>query len=346
MESQQSMHYNLGTHPTKDTIKLMTLLLEKVIAVNDTILSTTRDNSHGVMGTLQRNNNEFSNNDHRSTTRIMSAPNAYSCFHARSIPSISIQAYLTRILKYCPCTNECFLAILVYFDRMAKSNSRTPTMTLRIDSYNIHRLIITGVMIASKLFSDVFFTNARYAKVGGLGVSELNILETEFLALNDYKLFVTIEEFQHYGDQLLLHGKTYHNGTNGLMAHGSEIIENDNLTTTATHPISTTTYTNTDMGTAFGTARIGIPSPERNQEKDYDINTAQATSYSNPVTSMKDLHRKSDEIDQHRLFKRPSFRTFTTLQPEPSNDNVCYSTPSTNQSTLPTPPSASPTSDH
>ncbi|KAI8047051.1 cyclin PHO80-like protein, partial [Gilbertella persicaria] len=114
-------------------------------------------------------------------------------FHARSIPSISIYAYLTRILKYCPCANECFLAVLVYFDRIS----------LRIDSYNIHRLLISGVMVASKLYSDVFFTNTRYAKVGGLPVVELNMLELEFIAMNQFSLFVSVEELQHYGDQLL-----------------------------------------------------------------------------------------------------------------------------------------------
>lgn len=34
-----------------------------------------------------------------------------------------------------------------------------------VDSFNIHRLIIAGVACASKFFSDVFYTNSRYAKV-------------------------------------------------------------------------------------------------------------------------------------------------------------------------------------
>lgn len=41
-----------------------------------------------------------------------------------------------------------------------------------VDSYNIHRLVIAGVTCASKFFSDVFYTNSRYAKVcHGLYVS-------------------------------------------------------------------------------------------------------------------------------------------------------------------------------
>ena len=37
-----------------------------------------------------------------------------------------------------------------------------------VDSYNIHRLVIAGVTCASKFFSDVFYTNSRYAKVSGV----------------------------------------------------------------------------------------------------------------------------------------------------------------------------------
>lgn len=40
-----------------------------------------------------------------------------------------------------------------------------------VDSFNIHRLIIAGVTCASKFFSDVFYTNSRYAKVRTLHLS-------------------------------------------------------------------------------------------------------------------------------------------------------------------------------
>ncbi|KAG1470435.1 hypothetical protein G6F56_002691 [Rhizopus delemar] len=172
-----SLQFDLSSHPVKDTIKLLTSLLEKITGGNDQLYLSA--------GQLD--------------------PSSYTCFHARSVPNISIHAYFTRILKYCPCANECLIALLVYFDRMnqAKPSRRIPP--LHVDSYSIHRLIITGLMISSKLYSDVFFTNTRYAKVGGLPVAELNALELEFLYLNDYDLFVTMDELQEYGDKLLVH---------------------------------------------------------------------------------------------------------------------------------------------
>ena len=93
-----------------------------------------------------------------------------------------------------------------------------------IDSYNVHRLVIAGITVASKFFSDVFYTNSRYAKVrcrlclriihlssipqvGGLPQSELNQLELQFLLLNDFNLVIPLDEMQRYADQLLAYGQ-------------------------------------------------------------------------------------------------------------------------------------------
>ncbi|QDS67536.1 hypothetical protein FKW77_002497 [Venturia effusa] len=72
-----------------------------------------------------------------------------------------------------------------------------------VDSFNIHRLVIAGVTCASKFFSDIFYTNSRYAKVGGLPLPELNHLELQFLLLNDFRLAVPLEEMEAYGTMLV-----------------------------------------------------------------------------------------------------------------------------------------------
>jgi PHO85 cyclin-6/7 len=47
-----------------------------------------------------------------------------------------------------------------------------------VDSYNIHRLVIAGVTCASKFFSDVFYTNSRYAKVNQIRSLDLKLTLT------------------------------------------------------------------------------------------------------------------------------------------------------------------------
>ncbi|WVO18001.1 hypothetical protein L204_105699 [Cryptococcus depauperatus] len=165
----------------------------------------------------------------------LSRSSALLSFHARHIPSISIEAYLLRILKYCPTTNEVFLGVLVYFDRMtklgtpvgiggesAKAGKRGEGFA--IDSYNVHRLVIAGVTVASKFFSDVFYTNSRYAKVGGLPPTELNSLELQFLLLNDFRLRISVEEMQGYGDRLLAYA---HGAGDEIATVGIEVRRSD-----------------------------------------------------------------------------------------------------------------------
>lgn len=78
-----------------------------------------------------------------------------------------------------------------------------PATYFVVDSFNIHRLIISGVTCASKFFSDVFYTNSRYAKVGGLPLAELNHLEIQFLVLNDFRLAVPVEDLEAYATMLV-----------------------------------------------------------------------------------------------------------------------------------------------
>ncbi|KAJ3277457.1 hypothetical protein HK104_003286 [Borealophlyctis nickersoniae] len=143
-------------------------------------------------------------------------------FHARTIPTIDIQGYLNRILKYAPCGNECFLAVLIYLDRMSRprpvASSSSSASSRRgdgdmhppvvINSYNVHRLLIAGVMVAVKFLSDIFFTNVHISRVGGLPVQELNALEIEFLLLHEFNLNVSVEEIQQCGDMLLNQGQS------------------------------------------------------------------------------------------------------------------------------------------
>ncbi|KAG0260793.1 hypothetical protein BG011_001632 [Mortierella polycephala] len=73
----------------------------------------------------------------------------------------------------------------------------------RINSFNIHRLLITCLMVAGKFTSDLFYSNARYAKVGGLSLGELNQLELEFLFTTKFELNVKVDEIQRVGNALL-----------------------------------------------------------------------------------------------------------------------------------------------
>lgn len=71
-------------------------------------------------------------------------------FHGVRAPSISIAKYLERIYKYTKCSPACFVVGYVYIDRLAHRHPGSLVVSL-----NVHRLLVTCVMIASKILDDV-----------------------------------------------------------------------------------------------------------------------------------------------------------------------------------------------
>jgi len=120
-------------------------------------------------------------------------------FHAVRVPSVSIHDYLFRIARYFLCSPECFVMALVYIDRIMKKQN-----DFVISKLNIHRLIVTSMMLAVKFFDDTYYSNAYYAKVGGVKAQEMNVLEVHFLRLIDWHLFVSPEEFELYKTNVLI----------------------------------------------------------------------------------------------------------------------------------------------
>ena len=139
-------------------------------------------------------------------THLVSLRDAPECegepltvFHAVRVPSVSIHDYLFRIARYFLCSPECFVIALVYIDRIMKKQADFAVCKL-----NIHRLIVTSMMLAVKFFDDVYYSNAYYAKVGGVKGPEMNVLEIHFLRLIDWQLFVSPEEFELYKTNVLV----------------------------------------------------------------------------------------------------------------------------------------------
>ncbi|KAJ2537627.1 cyclin-like protein interacting with PHO85, partial [Coemansia sp. RSA 1933] len=122
-------------------------------------------------------------------------------FHSRTVPPISAHDYLYRVTKYVGLENDAVLAVLVYLDRITRAQIHRPSMA--ISPYNIHRLILSAVVVAHKFHSDIFLNNLRYSKVGGIPLAELNQLELELLFLIKFDLKVDSAEIQNLGEWLM-----------------------------------------------------------------------------------------------------------------------------------------------
>ncbi|KAJ6811299.1 cyclin-P3-1-like isoform X2 [Iris pallida] len=78
-------------------------------------------------------------------------------FRGFRAPNISIKSYMERIYKYSKCSPSCFILAHIYIDRFLQQ----PDFLLT--SFNVHRLLVTSVVIAAKFIDDGFFKNAYYA---------------------------------------------------------------------------------------------------------------------------------------------------------------------------------------
>lgn len=126
-----------------------------------------------------------------STSRVS------TLYDAMRLPGISVGKYLRRINRYTCCSPSCFVLGFVYIDQLVHKQPDFPLISL-----NIHRLLLTSIMVATKFLDDMHYNNDFYAKVGGISVHELNILEIDFLFKLKFKLNVAPVTFQGYQTHL------------------------------------------------------------------------------------------------------------------------------------------------
>lgn len=199
--AESNAHLDIANYPTPSLLRMLASLLQQIASANDHLRTEQDEEAAGggvevmqqdppadsvsASGSTQSRGSiahpspttELFHDDPPQADLVtgdrlftaskvsLSHPSSILSFHARHVPSISIESYLLRILKYCPTTNEVFLGLLVYFDRMSKlgtaagvggTSAAVGPRGFAIDSYNVHRLIIAGVTVASKFFSGEF----------------------------------------------------------------------------------------------------------------------------------------------------------------------------------------------
>ncbi|KAI1796427.1 cyclin-domain-containing protein [Ganoderma leucocontextum] len=147
------------------------------------------------------------------------SPKSLTRFHSRSAPGISVIDYLRRIVKFTKAERSCLLITLHYIDQISV---RMPAFVL--SSLTCHRFVITSICVSSKCLCDAFHSNSVYAKVGGIPVTELNVLEREFLRMINWNLTCTRETLQEYYVNLV---RTYSKGGFVIADASSSSISSD-----------------------------------------------------------------------------------------------------------------------
>jgi hypothetical protein len=106
--------------------------------------------------------------------------------------NFSIYEYLNHLYKYSQASEEIFIIMLIYIDRL-KTNRK-----ICLNYFNIYKLILASFVTAIKFNSDEYYPLEYYAKSGGISQKEMATLEYEFISLLDFKLFVDQKLFDKY----------------------------------------------------------------------------------------------------------------------------------------------------
>ncbi|CAM8963052.1 hypothetical protein QQ045_002915 [Rhodiola kirilowii] len=113
-------------------------------------------------------------------------------FHSSKVPPLGIRQYLVRIFKYSRCSPSCLVLAFIYMNWFCQRTK------ICLSSLNVHRLLITSILVAAKFFDNWCLNNAYYAKVGGVGTQELNKMEMKLLFDLDFRLYVSPQVFNRY----------------------------------------------------------------------------------------------------------------------------------------------------
>eukprot|EP00756_Hemistasia_phaeocysticola_P013968 Hpha_TRINITY_DN15315_c8_g9::TRINITY_DN15315_c8_g9_i1::g.91443::m.91443 len=113
---------------------------------------------------------------------------------------MNFRFYVKRLETYMACSAECFLYCLILIDRLITNSGARPD--LWINSYSIHRLFLTGMVVAAKAHDDTYYSNSYYARVCGVSATELMHLEIFFLDKLQWDLFVSPEAWRMYASEL------------------------------------------------------------------------------------------------------------------------------------------------
>ena len=120
----------------------------------------------------------------------------------QKLPQITIRAYLKRMLKYIDGPGlgsnswdalslgaRSVVFALIYIDRIVEKTK------LHVNSFRIHRLIATGMLVALKMNEDDVLDMNYFSLLAGIPLGQLNALEKVFLSKIEFATFVSEAEF-------------------------------------------------------------------------------------------------------------------------------------------------------
>jgi hypothetical protein len=105
---------------------------------------------------------------------------------------IPLHEFVERVGQYSECPPEVYIASLIYLVRLKE------TSPVRLVNANVHKLFLIAVVVANKIYDDIPLDNQSFARIGGVPISNLAIMEVQFLEMMRFDLLVRRQTYQEY----------------------------------------------------------------------------------------------------------------------------------------------------
>jgi hypothetical protein len=110
----------------------------------------------------------------------------------------TVDRYLRRIIKYSGCSTCNIYIALMFIQRIRRSTC--PAICL--SQTNAQRMLLTAIMVASKMYDDIYYSNKHWGLIGELGAAEMKALELCFLSLLNFDCMVQREEYESFLEKI------------------------------------------------------------------------------------------------------------------------------------------------
>ena len=115
-------------------------------------------------------------------------------FYLSSIPSISLNDYIKRIMKYSKMDISSLISAIIYIDRFCNKNNYILTKN------NIYFILLSAILISIKFNEDYPVSNKYYSEIAGIPIDTLRKLEIKMCLMLHFSLNIKYNVYKQYYD--------------------------------------------------------------------------------------------------------------------------------------------------
>ncbi len=107
------------------------------------------------------------------------------------ISKMEIDEFIERIVNYLHIDNTLLVLSMMNLDKVLSNK-------FILTENNVHKMIFMCFMETQKFYEDESYKNKDYARVCGVSIDELLLMEVSFMEIINFNLYIKDEDYQNY----------------------------------------------------------------------------------------------------------------------------------------------------